>query len=252
MSHSRRNLGILTHVSTLTVSDPNYSLHIDYRMNNVVSAEEWQKARSALLEREKAATHMLASIAASRRELPMVQIEIPTRFKFDTPEGEKSLPDLFGGRKQLVMYHFMLAPQDKEGCVGCSFCMDHIPDLRHLWSRDTTFVAVAEASIEKATAFKERMGWKFPLYSSAKTIQAWKEAEEAGQTITWKPGNGYFGLCAFIKEGNEVYHTYATTDRGLEILLSTYHLLDMTSLGRQEQGNGMAKFCLHDQYPENI
>jgi predicted dithiol-disulfide oxidoreductase (DUF899 family) len=211
----------------------------------VVSAEEWQKASAALLKEEKAATRLLASIASSRRELPMVQVENPTRFKFDTPGGEKSLPDLFEGRKQLIIYHFMLGPEDKEGCVGCSLCMDHIPDLRHLQSRDTTFVAVAKCSLEKATAFKVRMGWKFPLYSYAKTVQVWKEAEAAGEVVTWKPGNGYFGLCVFLKEGNDVYHTYATTDRGLEIILSTHHLLDMTPLGRQDEGNG---FRLHDLY----
>lgn len=164
----------------------------------------------------------------------MVQIENPTRFKFDTPEGEKSLSDLFDGRKQLIIYHFMLGLEDEQGCVGCSFCMDHIPDLRHLHSRDTTFVAVATAPLDKATAFKERMEWKFPLYSSAKTVQAWKEAEAAGEIVTWKPGNGYFGLCVFLQDGNDVYHTYSTTDRGLEIILSTYRLLDMTPLGRQE------------------
>ncbi|KAF8335565.1 hypothetical protein F5887DRAFT_609029 [Amanita rubescens] len=216
--------------------------------NNVVSAEDWKKASATLLKEEKAATRLLASIAASRRELPMVKIENPTRFKFDTPEGEKILSDLFDGRNQLIIYHFMLGPEDKQGCVGCSFCMDHIPDLRHLHSRDTTFVAVATAPLEKATAFKERMEWKFPLYSSAKTVQAWKEAEAAGEVVTWKPGNGYFGLCVFLKDGNDVYHTYSTTDRGLEIVLSTYRLLDMTPLGRQEEGNGMGKFRLHDQY----
>ena len=216
----------------------------------VVSAEEWQQASAALLKQEKDATRLLSTIATSRRELPMVKVENPSRFKFDTPDkGEKSLPDLFDGRKQLILYHFMLGPEDKEGCVGCSFCMDHVPDLRHLESRDTSFVAVATTTIDKIVAFKERMDWKFPFYSSAKTVKTWAEAEKAGETITWKQGNGYFGLSAFIKEGDEVFHTYATTDRGLEIILSTYHLLDMTHLGRQEGGtNGMLKFRLHDQY----
>ena len=169
----------------------------------------------------------------------MVKIENPTRFKFDTPDGEKSLSDLFDGRNQLIMYHFMLGPEDKQGCVGCSFCMDHIPVLRHLHSRETTFVAVATAPLEKATAFKERMEWKFPLYSSARTVEAWKEAEAAGEVITWKPGNGYLGLCAFLRDGNDVYHTYSTTDHGLEMILSTYRLLDMTHLGCQESSKLM-------------
>ncbi|KAM6489331.1 Bacterial protein of unknown function (DUF899) domain containing protein [Amanita muscaria] len=216
--------------------------------NKVVSAEKWQEARAALLQEEKDATRLLSRLAKTRRDLPMVQIQNPSRFKFDSPEGEKSLPDLFDGRRQLIIYHFMLSPEDKEGCVGCSLCMDHIPDLRHLWSRETSFAAVATSPIEKIAAFKERMEWGFPFYSSAKTVKAWAEAEAAGEVVTWKPGNGYFGLSVFFKEGDDVFHSYSTTDRGMEILLSTYHLLDMTPLGRQEIGNGMGKFRLHDQY----
>ncbi|KAJ5115337.1 hypothetical protein NUU61_001096 [Penicillium alfredii] len=199
-------------------------------------------------ERKKAATRLLQELAASRRQLPMVPVLNPTRFQFDTNEGVKTLVDLFEGRKQLIMYHFMLAPQDTQACVGCSFCMDHIPDLGHLNSRDTSFVAVATAPWEKVAAYGSRMGWTFPFYSSARTHQAWAEAEQKGETITWKPGNGYFGLCVFLKEGNKVFHTYDTTDRGMEAILSTYHLLDMTPLGRQEVGNGMGNFRRHDEY----
>ena len=111
----------------------------------------------------------------------MVHIYDPARFQFDTPDGVKNLLDLFDGRKQLILYHFMLGPQDTQGCVGCSFCMDHIPDLRHLWSRDTSFAAVATAPLSEVTAYKDRMGWKFPFYSSAKTHQAWAEAEELSE-----------------------------------------------------------------------
>ncbi|KAJ5166711.1 uncharacterized protein N7482_005492 [Penicillium canariense] len=214
----------------------------------VVGADEYQKARVDLLKQEKAATQLLQQLAASRRELPMVQVPNPTRFKFDTPAGEKTLVDLFDGRKQLILYHFMLAPHETQGCVGCSFCMDHIPDLRHLQSRNTSFAAVATAPLDEVTAYADRMEWKFPFYSSAKTHQAWAEAEKAGETITWKPGNGYFGLCSFLKDGDQVFHTYDTTDRGLEIILSTYHLLDMTPMGRQEVGNGMNDFRRHYEY----
>lgn len=183
-----------------------------------------------------------------RRELPMVRIHDPTRFQFDTPDGVKSLLDLFDGRKQLILYHFMLAPGETKVCVGCSFCMDHIADLRHLLSRDTSFAAVATAPLSEITAYRDRMGWKFPFYSSARTHKAWAKAEAQGETITWKPGNGYFGLCSFFREGDEVFHTYETSSRGLEIILSTYHLLDMTPLGRQEAGNGMNNFRRHDEY----
>ena len=168
-------------------------------------------------------------------------------FKFDTPEGERSLVNIFDGRKQLILYHFMLSP-GKDLCVGCSFCMDHIPDLGHLKSRDTSFAAVATAPLSDIIACQKRMEWKFPFYSSAKAHQAWEEAEEKGEIITWKPGNGFFGLSVFRRDGDRVFHTYDTTDRGMENILSTYHLLDMTPMGRQEVGNGMGKFRLHDQY----
>lgn len=178
----------------------------------------------------------------------MVRVRDPARFQFDTPDGAKNLLDLFDGRKQLILYHFMLGPQETKVCVGCSFCMDHIPDLHHLWSRDTSFAAVATAPLPEITAYRDRMGWKFPFYSSAKAHRAWVEAEEQGEIITWKPRNGYFGLCSFFREGDDVFHTYDTSDRGLEIILSTYHLLDMTKLGRQEVGNGMNGFRRHDEY----
>lgn len=177
-----------------------------------------------------------------------MRIRDPGRFQFDTPSGVKSLLDLFEGRKQLILYHFMLGPQETQGCVGCSFCMDHIPDLRHLWSRDTTFAAVATAPLSEVTTYGNRMGWKFPFYSSARMHKTWAEAEAEGETITWKPRNGYFGLCSFFRDGDEVFHTYETSSRGVEILLSTYHLLDMTLLGRQEAGNGMNNFRRHDEY----
>lgn len=221
---------------------------VTFDKKKIVGADEYQQARAQLLKQEKEATHLLQRLASSRRELPMVEISNPDRFKFGTPEGEKTLVDIFDGRNQLIIYHFMLSPGDHAGCLGCSFCMDHIPTLEHLHSRDTSFVAVATASLSEITTYRNRMGWKFPFYSSAKVHQAWKEAEEAGETITWKPGNGYFGLCVFRKDGGRVFHTYGTSDRGLESILSTYHLLDMTPMGRQEIGNGFSGFSLKDEY----
>ena len=146
------------------------------------------------------------------------------------------------------MYHFMLASDDEEGCVGCSFFADHIPDLGHLASRDTSFACVAPAPVQKVEIFKKRMGWKFPFYSSQETFKF----TEKGRDVTWLPGNGYFGISVFLRDGDEVFHTYSTTDRGVEIFLVTYHLLDMTPLGRQEVGNGMNNFRLHDQYPTSV
>jgi predicted dithiol-disulfide oxidoreductase (DUF899 family) len=215
-----------------------------------VSAGEYHEARAQLLKQEKEATRLLQDLAASRRQLPMVQVANPARFKFDTPAGEKNLLDLFDSRKQLILYHFMLGPGEDQAhvCVGCSFCMDHIPDLRHLNSRDTSFAAVATAPLDEITAYAEKMEWVFPFFSSAKTHAAWAEAEREGEVITWKPGNGYFGLSCFLRDGADVFHTYDTSDRGLEAILSTYHLLDMTALGRQEVGNGMNDFRRHYEY----
>ncbi|KAL4887580.1 DUF899-domain-containing protein [Aspergillus karnatakaensis] len=217
-------------------------------MSNKTPAETYLSARAALLEEEKEATALLQSIAASRRTLPRVPIENPSHFKFDTPTGEKSLLDLFENRKQLIIYHFMLAPGEIQGCMGCTFCMDHIPNLCHLQSRDTSFVAIARASVSEIEAYKARMGWGFPFYSCAKTVEQWRAIEEEGGVVTWKPGNGYFGLDVFFKDGEDVWHTYGTTDRGVEGILSTYALLDLTPLGRQEVGNGMNEFRRVDEY----
>lgn len=212
----------------------------------IVTPAEWKIARGELLKEEKAATHLLSDIAAKRRNLPMAKVENPSRFHFTALDGvQKTLLDLFENRRQLILYHFMLADKDKEGCVGCSLCMDHIPNLAHLHSRDTSFVAVATASVDKIAAFKERMGWEFPFFSSKDTFS---EADKNQEDITWKPGNGYFGMAVFLRDGTDVFHTYSATDRGVESVLSTYALLDMTALGRQESGNGMNKFRLHDLY----
>lgn len=216
--------------------------------NKVVSPAEWQEARKPILAREKEATHAMDAIAKERQNLPMVKVNDPSRFKFTTPDGEKSLTDLFAGRKQLILYHFMLYPKDKDGCGGCSLTMDHIPHgdcLKHLESRNTTFVAVAPTSLDHINEYKERMGWKFPFFSSENLFTA---ADEAKEEITWKPDNGLFGFCCFIKEGDEIYHTYSTSDRGVEIIMATYQLLDMTAMGRQEKGNQMNNFKLHYKY----
>ncbi|KAK4861744.1 hypothetical protein LT330_003779 [Penicillium expansum] len=194
----------------------------------IVSAEEYQQARMDLLQQEKEATQLLQRLATSRRELPMVEVSNPDQFKFDTPDGENSLLDLFDSRKQLIIYHFMLGPGEHRGCVGCSFCMDHIPNLGHLWSRDTSFVAVATAPLSEITMYKEQMGWKFPFYSSVKTHRAWQKAEERGEIITWKPGNGSIGreeLFAYtngrflVDEKNQLDRRYVKFD--LDALCST-------------------------------
>ncbi|KAL9113932.1 MAG: hypothetical protein Q9227_002066 [Pyrenula ochraceoflavens] len=215
-------------------------------MHQIVNAEEWKEARAKLLEEEKAATRLLSDLAAKRRQLPMVEIENPNNFQFGNADGsKKSFFDLFEDRRQLILYDFMLNDRDKDGCVGCSFIMDHVPNLVHLHSRDTTFAAVASASVEKISAYKERMGWEFPFYSSKDTFVHLDQRQEK---ISWKPANEFFGIAVFLREGQNVFHAYSATERGVEPILSTYAFLDMTPLGRQEVGNGITQFRLHDQY----
>lgn len=168
----------------------------------VVNPEAFRAAQADLLAQEKEATRLLASLANKRRALPAIKVPSPSRFIFTAADGSKvALPDLFAGRKQLIVYHFMLYDKDKEGCTGCSFCMDHIPPLGHLNSRDTTFVAVAPAEIDKVNAYRQRMGWDFPFYSSKETFA---EVDAAGEEVVWKAGNGYFGLAVFLKDGEDV------------------------------------------------
>ncbi|PYI34934.1 DUF899-domain-containing protein [Aspergillus indologenus CBS 114.80] len=212
---------------------------------DIVSPEEFKAARAQLLQDEKAVTYLSQAVVAARRRLPMVKVDDPVRFCFDTLHGEQSLLDLFDGRKQLIIYHVMLATEDdSHGGIAHAFCMDHIPPLQYLHSRDTSFVAVAPAPLQKISDHATRLGWRFPFHSSTKTHQAWKHAEAKGETITWKPGNGCFGVSVFIREEDQVFHTYETSDRGVEAILSTYLLLDMTPLGRQEEGDDMDRFRL--------
>jgi predicted dithiol-disulfide oxidoreductase (DUF899 family) len=200
-----------------------------------------------LLAEEKAATKMMSDLAAKRRQLPMVKVENPDKIDFTVSDGsKKSLLDLFGDRRQLILYDFLLHDEDEAGCVGCSFIMDHIPHLGHLQSRETAFVAVAGASIEKINAVKERMQWKFPFYSTKDTFV---DLEKRKEELSWKPASQeFFGIAVFSREGQEVFHTYSTSMRGVDVILSTYALLDMTPLGRQEEGNGMGNFKHHDKY----
>lgn len=171
-----------------------------------------------------------------------MKIENATETTFTAANGSTvALPDLFEGRKQLLLYQFMLYDNDADGCIGCSFIMDHIPHLGHLHSRDTTFAVIAPAPIAKINAWRERMGWKFPFYSSMGTSSG---PGSADNNAIWKD----FGIAVFAKDGDDVLNTYGTAFRGVEPLLTTYALLDMTPLGRQEVGNGMLNFRHHDRY----
>jgi predicted dithiol-disulfide oxidoreductase (DUF899 family) len=198
---------------------------IEIPLTPVVSAVEWQVALDELRAREKELTRAHDELAAARRRLP--RVEFRPDYVFEGPDGEASLLDLFEDRAQLIVYHFMFQPGapgwPDAGCDGCSMVIDWITHPAHLHARDTTFAIVSEASIEKIEAYRKRMGWALPWYSLAGS------SFNADCGVTTE-----FGLSAFIREGGRPFRTYFTTGRGVEGIGSTFTLLDLTPLGRQE------------------
>jgi predicted dithiol-disulfide oxidoreductase (DUF899 family) len=225
----------------------------------VVSRDEWLAARKALLVKEKELTRARDQLNADRRRLPMVRID--KLYAFEGPDGTVNLLDLFDGRPQLVMHHFMYGPDWDEGCSSCSSAADGIGRLRQLHVRNTTLVAVSRASYEKLAAFRDRMGWTFPWYSSfgsdfnydfhatlddrvAPVLLHFRtEADLAEAGTPWTGGEWTEdmretempGISAFLRVGDEVFHTYSTFGRGIEEFHNGYHYLDLTALGRQEE-----------------
>ncbi|WP_437964339.1 DUF899 domain-containing protein [Sorangium sp. So ce260] len=214
----------------------------------VVSQAEWRRARAELLEKEKAHTRAGDALAAARRRLPMVKVN--GIYRFTGNDGEVGLLELFEGRRQLIIYHHMLKPADTSPCEGCCMVMDNICNLAHVNARDTTFAVVSRAPINEINALKQRMGWAFPWYST---------------TDRFNPDFGVtdgFGLTVFLREGDDVFHAYFTTDRGVESIGNVWSLLDLTPLGRQEtwedspagwpQTAPFTWWRLHDEYgPES-
>lgn len=195
----------------------------------VVDQAEWQKARDALLIKEKAATHARDALAAERRRLPMVKIEKP--YVFTGPKGKLRLLDLFEGRRQLLLYHFMFAPPvagwPDAGCVGCSMVADQFGHVAHFHARDTSLCMVSLAPLKNIEKFKKRMGWPYPWYSSEGT----DFNRDFGRTTD--KGENY-GLSVFIHDDKKnVYRTYFTNGRGVEGL-NIWTFLDLTPFGRQE------------------
>ena len=187
-----------------------------------------------LLHKEKDATRARDALAAERRRLPRVHIE--KEYVFDGPEGKATPLDLFEGRRQLLLYHFMFGPNQDVGCDGCSMFVDQIGHLAHLHARDTSFALVSRAPIEKIAAYKERMGWTIPWYSSFESdfnvdFGVGPETPQAG---VYQDGES-FGLSVFIRDDDSVFRTYFTTHRGVEALGSVWTFLDLTPLGRQEE-----------------
>ena len=195
----------------------------------VVSPREWQRAHEELLAKEKEATRARDALAAERRRLPMVRIE--KDYVFEGPNGSASLLDLFEGRRQLILYHFMFAPDvdgwPDAGCDGCSMVVDNVGHLAHLHARDTSFVLVSRAPLASIEGYRERMGWTIPWFSSAggDFNADFGLTTDAGET---------FGLSVFLRDGDDVFRTYFTSRRGVEALGSIWTFLDLTPLGRQE------------------
>jgi predicted dithiol-disulfide oxidoreductase (DUF899 family) len=195
----------------------------------VVSDTEWQAAREALLAKEKAATRARDALAAERRRLPMVRIE--KDYMFDGERGKARLIDLFEGRRQLILYHFMFAPDvsgwPHAGCDGCSWYADNIGNLSHLHARDTSLALVSRAPLPNILGYKQRMGWAVPWYSSAGSDF------NSDFGVTTDQGESS-GTSVFLRDGDEVFRTYFTTGRGDELLGGFWAFLDITPLGRQE------------------
>ncbi len=195
----------------------------------VVSPDEWLAARKELLAKEKEATRARDALAAERRKLPRVRID--KDYVFEGPGGKATLLDLFDGRRQLIVYHFMFAPGvegwPEAGCPGCSLFVDNIGHLAHLHARDTSLVLVSRAPLANIEAYRERMGWTVPWFSSfgSDFNPDFGVTTDEGET---------FGLSVFLRDGDRVFRTYHTDGRGVEALGSNWTFLDLTPLGRQE------------------
>ena len=213
----------------------------------VVSKEQWVEARRALLAEEKKLTRQRDELARRRRELPWVRVE--KKYAFDSPRGKVALADLFAGRSQLLIYHFMFGPEWKEGCPSCSFVCDHIDGaVPHLAARDVTLTMVSRAPLPKIEAFKKRMGWRFPWVSSFGSDfnydyhVTFTPEQRAGGKVDYNytmqpfPSEEAPGASVFYKDpsGGQIFHTYSTYSRGLDAFIGTYTLLDLVPRGRDE------------------
>lgn len=218
----------------------------------VVTREEWLAARKELLAREKQFDRERDALSAERRALPMVEVTEP--YVFEGPGGSASLIELFEGRRQLIVYHFMLAPDWDAGCTGCSLLADNIGNLAHLHAAGTSFAAISRAPIANITKFRERMGWNFPWFSSHGTsfnydfhvtmdesvapvlfnFRTKDELREAG-IGSWALTGEQHGLSVFLREDDRVFHTYSTYSRGTDLLNGTFNYLDLTPWGARKR-----------------
>jgi len=215
--------------------------------HRVVSRDEWIAERKTLLAREKELTRLRDQIAGERRALPWVHID--KNYVFEAPQGRRTLADLFDGRRQLLVQHFMLAPDWEQGCPSCSFMADHSGGMNvHLAHRDVTLVAVSRAPLAAIERFRRRMGWQFTWVSSHGSdfnydfgVSFTPEQVAKGE-LHYNFGPWPFayeewpGISAFFKDdANEVFHTYSTYGRGVEVMMGTYNMLDLMPKGRDEK-----------------
>jgi predicted dithiol-disulfide oxidoreductase (DUF899 family) len=232
--------------------------------HQVVSPAQWLEARQELLTKEKEFTRLRDELSRQRRELPWEKVE--KQYVFEGPSGKVTLADLFGARSQLIVYHFMLGPGWKEGCPSCSYLADHFDGaVIHLAHRDVTLAVISHAPSAEIETFKKRMGWNFKWVSSFGTdfnfdyhVSFTKEDKAKGK-VTYNytqmefPAEEAPGLSAFYKNPvGEIFHTYSTYARGLDILVGTYNFLDMAPKGRDEDGlaHTMSWVRHHDKYAQ--
>ncbi|HVU32855.1 MAG TPA: thioredoxin family protein, partial [Opitutaceae bacterium] len=227
----------------------------------VVSPDQWLAARREFLREEKEFSRLRDRLAARRRELPWTKVATP--YTFQSTDGPVTLAELFEGRRQLVVYHFMLAPGWEEGCRGCSFVSDHFDGaIPHLQARDVSFTAVSRAPLDEIVKFKTRMGWHFPWVSSNGNtfnqdfrVSFTPEEVERGEADYNFGKNRVMmeempGLSVFARgEDGAVYRTYSTYSRGLDLLIGTYNVLDLVPKGRDEDPEHHMNWVrLHDRY----
>jgi predicted dithiol-disulfide oxidoreductase (DUF899 family) len=240
------------------------STTVEVRHANVVSHAEWLRARGEFLAKEKEFTRLRDELSRQRRALPWEKVE--KRYEFDSTNGKLTLADLFDGRSQLIVYHFMLGPGWQAGCSSCSYLADHFdgPSI-HLANRDTTLAVVSRAPLNEIEAFKKRMGWKFPWVSSFGSDfnfdyhVSFTPEEKASSKVYYNYATGEFpseeapGASVFSKDSaGDVFHTYSSFARGLDILVGAYNFLDLVPKGRDEDGLAfsMAWVRHHDRYTE--
>jgi predicted dithiol-disulfide oxidoreductase (DUF899 family) len=232
--------------------------------HQVVSQEEWLASRKALLSKEKEFTRLRDRLSAERRELPWVKVD--KEYAFDGPDGKATLADLFDGRSQLIVYHFMFGPGWEQGCPSCSFVSDHIDGAnQHLPHRDVTLVAVSRATLAEIEAFRRRMGWRFKWVSSYGNDfnqdyhVSFTPDEMARGEVYYNYGMEEFpseeapGVSVFYKDpGGAVFHTYSAYARGLDMLIGAYNYLDLAPKGRDEADLPwtMAWVRHHDRYDD--